>query len=84
LVGVQVTRPGYRIEQGGEGGGCLLTEPILLAVLAATELVALGRVDAPQPNSRAVDLDCIAIDHAGVANQVFGRRGGGEQGRKDG
>jgi hypothetical protein len=31
-----------------------------------------------------VDLDCIAIDHAGAANQVFGRRGGGEQGRKDG
>ena len=36
--------------------GCLRAAAVWIAVLAAAELRTLGRIDAPQPNARAVYL----------------------------
>ena len=50
------------------------TAPVGQAVLPAAELAALWRIDTPQPNARAVDLDRIAVDYASLADEIVGRR----------
>ena len=44
--------------------------PILQTVVAAAQLGALRCVDPPKPNPRAVNLQCVAVDDAGLPNQV--------------
>ncbi len=47
---------------------------VQLAVVVPTELVALWSVDTPEPDALAVDLDRIAVDHAGLPNYVVRTR----------
>lgn len=42
-----------------------------LAIVVSTKLIALGRVYRPQANPFAVDLDCVAVDHAGAPRDLF-------------
>lgn len=46
------------------------TAAILQAVITAAQLRALRRVDAPEPNARAVNFECVAVDHAGLSDQI--------------
>ena len=48
---------------------------ILLAVVAPAELAALGRVNAPEANSRAVNFECVAVDDAGLSGKITGKCG---------
>jgi len=43
-----------------------------IAVFTPTELRTLGRIDAPQPNARAVYFQRVAIDHTGLPDHVVG------------
>ncbi len=37
------------------------------------ELAALGRVNAPEANSRPVNFECVAVDNAGLPGQLAGQ-----------
>ena len=39
-----------------------------------TRLPALGGIDAPQPDALAVNLDGVAVNHTGAADQLGGGR----------
>jgi len=59
-------------DEGGEVVRGLRAAAILETVLAPTELGALGRIDAPEANARAVNLECVAVDDAGLPDQIVG------------
>ena len=44
------------------------------AVLAAAQLAALGRIDAPKPDARSMDFQRVAVDDAGLTNKIIGQR----------
>ena len=46
----------------------------LSPALVGAQLSALRRVDAVQPDALPVDLNCVAIDHAGAPDNRLGRR----------
>jgi hypothetical protein len=48
---------------------------LLNAVIAPAELATLRRVNAPKPDSGAVNFERIAINDACLPNQVTGERG---------
>ena len=48
---------------------------ILQAVFTVAELRAFGRINAPQANSRAVNFERVAVNHAGLSGNVGGMRG---------
>jgi hypothetical protein len=54
--------------------GCLRAAAVWIAILASAELRTLGRIDAPQPNARAVNFQRVAIDHTGLSDHVVGQR----------
>jgi hypothetical protein len=49
------------------------TAAIKLAVAVATELLALGRIDALKTDPQRVDFDCIAVDYTRTSDDVGGR-----------
>jgi hypothetical protein len=54
----------------------LRSAPILQAVFSPAKLAALWSVDAPQPYSRPVNFQGVAVDDAGLPGQIAGRAGG--------
>ena len=50
---------------------------ILQAVLAPAKLAAFQRINSPETNARAVNLQRIAVDDTGVAGQIVGSGGVG-------
>lgn len=57
-------------EQSSEGRRRSASTLVEVAVVVSAQLSAFGCVDTPDPDPRAVDLDRIAIDHAGLPDQV--------------
>ena len=57
-----------------EAVGCLRAAAVWIAIFASAELRTLGRIDAPQPNARAVYFQRVAIDHTGLSDHVVGQR----------
>jgi hypothetical protein len=43
---------------------------VLKAIFATTKLGIFGSIDAPEPNARAMDLYCVAVDNACLAGKV--------------
>jgi hypothetical protein len=60
-----------RPEQSGQRRRRSATALVEVAVGVSAELAALGCVDSPDPDSVAMDLDRVAIDHAGLPDQVI-------------
>ena len=52
---------------------CLGATVILRTVVAAAQLAALRRVDAPKPDTRSVNLQRVAVDDAGLTNKIIGQ-----------
>jgi hypothetical protein len=48
---------------------------ILQAVLASAELTAFGGVDPPEPDTRPVDFQRVAVDDAGLAGEILSKHG---------
>ena len=53
--------------------GCLRAAAVWIAVFAPTELRTLWRIDAPQPNARAVYFQRVAVDHTRLPDHVVGQ-----------
>ena len=51
---------------------CLRAASILEAVFASAKLCALGRIDTPEPDTRAAYFQGVAIDDARLTKQVIG------------
>ena len=54
--------------------GCLRAAAVWIAVFTPTELRTLWRIDAPQPNARAVYFQRVAVDHTRLPDHVVGQR----------
>jgi hypothetical protein len=70
---IQVHRHAVDRTLGNEGVKIirgLSAATILQTVVAAAQLGALRCVDPPKPDPRAVNLQCVAVDGAGLPNQV--------------
>src|SRR5262249_12482787 len=52
---------------------------ILQTVLAPTELATLRRVDTPKPNTDSMNFQGIAINDAGLTNEIIGQRAARQQ-----
>src|ERR1700739_4494463 len=48
----------------------LRTASVRLAIFAPAELGGLGRIDAPEANTVAVDFQCVAVDDARLPDQI--------------
>ena len=57
-----------------EAVACLRAAAVGIAVFTPTELRTLGRIDAPQPNARAVYFQRVTIDHTCLPDHVVGQR----------
>jgi hypothetical protein len=62
-------------DEGIEVVCSLRAAAILQTVLAAGQLAALRRVDAPEPDAHSMNLQRIAINDAGLTNKIIGERG---------
>jgi hypothetical protein len=67
-MGLQFT--GAPCNEGVKLVGGLRSAAILVAVVVSAELGDLRRIDTPEPNTIAADLERIAIDDAGLPNQI--------------
>src|SRR5215831_12139382 len=63
-------------DEGVEIVGCPGPAAEVLGVIIAAELAALRRVNAPEPDARAVNFECVAVDDAGATDEGLGRSGG--------
>lgn len=66
-----------------QGQGCLLATPSPLAGRTGAELAALGRINAVETDTDSVDLEGVAVDYAGYADDRPGSRRAG-RGRENG
>jgi hypothetical protein len=72
-VTVKITRlagPGGASDPIGQREASLLSATPSLAGWSYTELAALGRVDAEKPNALAMNLDGVAVDDRGDADDL--------------
>ena len=60
------------VDEVGETVGRFGSAAKLLGVIIAAELAALRRVNAPEPDARAVNFERVAVDNAGAANDIGG------------
>jgi hypothetical protein len=62
------------IDEGVEVVCSLRAAAILQTVLAAAQLAALRRVDAPEPDAHSMNFQRIAINDAGLTNKIIRQR----------
>jgi len=53
---------------------CLRAALILQALIVATKLTTLGRVNSPQANARPVNFERVAVNDAGLPGEIIRER----------